>query len=154
MGLLAGALAFDTDARRWTYFSAAVLMFGLIFFVALGLALVVRGVSPYPALRVDATGVSFRSVPFMLGHIPFSNVSQVRALRYGAAQYIAFRLKNEEMFMLSQPRLLRPALRYLLEAGHPTCVVLVGVGRGEEQREISERVRAAIQKFGEYGDAA
>jgi hypothetical protein len=154
MASILGVLAFETDERWWNYFSAAILLFGLLFFSGFGLALLLRAISPYPAVRTGAAGIEFRSVPFMSGRIPYSNVSQVRAVRYGAAQYVSVGLRDEDSFIRSQRRLLRPALRYLSKAGHPVCVILVGVGHGEEHRAISERLWMAVQTTGERLHAA
>jgi len=154
MGILAALLAADTGAPRWNLFAAAVLWFTFAFFGGLGLALLTRAASPHPALRTDSTGIMFRSVPFMSGHAPFSNISQVRALSYGAAKYVALLLNDEEEFIRSQPSLLRPALRYVARAGHPTCVILVGVGTGGDHRVISEQLRGAVRAHRKSGAAA
>jgi hypothetical protein len=144
MGAACAFLAFQTDARRWSYFAAAVLLFGFGFFAVPGLALLARALSPYPALKSGPAGIEFRSVPFLSGHVPYSNISGIRALRYGAGQYVCMDLRSDESYVQSQPRLLRPALRYLSKAGHPVCIVLVAVGRGERHQDISARLRQVL----------
>jgi hypothetical protein len=154
IAIVPAALAFETDARRWNYFSAAVLLFASVFFSGLGLALLVRAISANPAIRTGREGIEFRSVPFMSGFVPYADVARITAIRYGAAQYVAVFLREDEGFLDSQPRLLRPVLRRLSKAGHPVCVILVGVGRGEEHRANSERIRLAMQSVLESGHAA
>lgn len=144
-GAMGASLTFDTGAPRWNVFAAAVCSLGAALLGGLGLALLVRAASPRPAIRTDGNGIEFRSVPFLSGHVPFTNVCQVRTVSYGMANYVALCLKDDEQFLLSQPGFLRPALRYLAQAGHPVCVILVGAGKSRGPRVIAGRLRAIVR---------
>jgi hypothetical protein len=145
VGAVGASLAFDAGAPRWNVFAAAVCSLGAVLFGGIGFALFVRAASPRPAIRTDGHGIEFRSAPFLSGRVPFSNVSQVGTLSYGMANYVALWLKDDEQFLRSQPGFLRPALRYLAQAGHPVCVILVGADEKMKLRVISGRLRAIVR---------
>lgn len=138
-------MIFGSRGPRWSVVVPFIGILSVTFFGGLGFALLVRLVSPHPAIYVDESGVTIRSIPFLSGHLRFEEIDRVAAVTYGQVAYIELRPKNAESFVCQQHWAFRWLLRSMNRVGNPVCLVLVGAAKSSVHREIAAELRSIIK---------
>jgi hypothetical protein len=138
-------MIFGSRGPRWSIVVPLIGVLSVVLFGGLGLALLVRLVSPHPAIYVDESGIAFRSVPFLSGHLRFEEIDRITAVTYGQAAYVELRPKDPTSFIRTQPWVFRWLLRSISRAGNPVCLALVGVAKSSTHRVIAAELRTLIK---------
>lgn len=138
-------MLFGSRGPRWNFVVPVMSVLSVALFGGLGLALLVRLVSPHPAICTDESGIAFRSVPFLSGHLRFEEIDRITAVTYGQAAYVELRPKDPKRFICTQPWFSRWLLRSMNRAGNPVCLVLVGTTKSSAHRMISAELRSLLK---------
>ena len=144
-GALGLFMLFGSRGPRWSIVVPVIGVLSVALFGGLWLALLVRLASPHPAIYVDETGIAFRSVPFLSGHLKFEEIDRITAVTYGQAAYVELRPKDPKRFICTQPWFFRWLLRSIDHAGSPVCLALVGTAKSSVHRIIAAELRPLLK---------